>query len=201
VGGFENTIYHNNFLENKIGNAYDEGRNKWDKGGRGNYWDDYTGKDEDGDGIGDTPYKIPGGINKDRYPLMNPFVNFPPEKPLKPSGPGIGKPGKSYKYSTSSIDPDGDEIYYKFDWGDGTRTDWLGRYRSGSTAHASHAWSKPGTYEVKVKAKDVYDSESPWSDPLIVTISKGKPIYPPFPEKLLERFSILEVIFDRLASF
>lgn len=29
----------------------------------------------DGDGIGDTPYKIPGGINKDKFPLMDPYPN------------------------------------------------------------------------------------------------------------------------------
>ena len=32
----------------------------------GNYWDDCAGQDNDGDGIGDTPYF------KDRYPLMKP---------------------------------------------------------------------------------------------------------------------------------
>jgi parallel beta-helix repeat protein len=67
-----NTIYHNNFL-NKYRNAYDNSINIWDNGypSGGNYWDDYTGEDSDGDGIGDTPYLIPGGNSKDRYPLMD----------------------------------------------------------------------------------------------------------------------------------
>jgi len=44
----------------------------------GNYWDDYTGTDASGDGIGDTPYNIDSF--QDNYPLTMPFENyyFPP---------------------------------------------------------------------------------------------------------------------------
>lgn len=76
-GSGNNYIYLNNFIENNEWNARDELFNKWNYGILGNYWDDYVGEDNDGDGIGDTPYNIPnkhGGSNtKDSYPVMNPI--------------------------------------------------------------------------------------------------------------------------------
>jgi len=71
-------LHHNNFVNNVV-NAYDECSNIWDDNtSEGNYWSDYTGVDENGDGIGDTPYNISGDSNKDRYPLMIPLDETPP---------------------------------------------------------------------------------------------------------------------------
>ena len=85
-----NCIYHNNFTNN-LQNAYDECVNNWDNGysdpfypqtDGGNYWynhigfDFYKGPNQDilgRDGILDRPYNIPGGSNKDRYPLKKPY--------------------------------------------------------------------------------------------------------------------------------
>lgn len=96
--------------------------------------------------------------------------NMPPEKPQRPSGQASGKIGTTYLYSTETTDADGDQVYYLWDWDDGTYSDWLGPYASGATATAQKSWNQQGTYAVRVKAKDVYDAESVWSDPLSVTM-------------------------------
>jgi hypothetical protein len=45
--------------------------NSWDNGTRGNYWNNYTGSDENHDGIGDISYNITGSAgSKDNFPLM-----------------------------------------------------------------------------------------------------------------------------------
>jgi len=45
-----------------------------------------------------------------------------------------------------------------------------GWYPPGITASASHSWSSPGTYNVKVRAQDVGGLWSDWSQPLTVNI-------------------------------
>ncbi|KON32673.1 hypothetical protein AC477_02625 [miscellaneous Crenarchaeota group-1 archaeon SG8-32-1] len=79
-----NTIYHNDFFNNQQV-LYDDddepARDIWNNGEEGNYWSDYNGTDNDGDGIGDTPYII-NEENQDNYPLMNQLdIGIIPEFP------------------------------------------------------------------------------------------------------------------------
>ena len=103
-----------------------------------------------------------------------------PNKPTKPSGSTSGKINVEYTYNTSTTDPDGDQLSYLFDWGDGTDSGWVGSYDSGDIARASHTWTKKNSYSVKVKAKDIYGAESPWSDPLPVSMPKNRAAKMPF---------------------
>ena len=280
-----NQIYHNNFINNDEDNAFDECSNTWDDDypSGGNFWDDYTGKDNDGDGIGDTPYSIDGGSNKDYYPFMkqsawnqppyqpsdpspengstevdvnadlywtggdpdddpvthdiyfgdsNPppklvsnqsdfsydpgtlnlstnyywkiiswdylgasnesplwnfttssFLNNPPETPSQPSGPTLGFVYITYNYSTFSTDLDDDNVSYGWDWnGDLVVDEWSAWYGSGDNCNISHSWDTPGTYNVRVKSKDIHYAESNWSIPLTVTIIMEN--YPPETPKI-----------------
>jgi len=119
--------------------------------------------------------------------------NTQPNKPETPDGPTSGKTGTSYSYSTSTTDPDGDQVWYKWDWGDEV-SNWDGPYNSGDPVAQSHIWSNQGTYAVKVKAKDTSDVESVWSDPLPISMPKNKAINPflLFLERIIERFPIFK---------
>jgi len=68
-----NEVWQNRFINNAGENALDDsgtGDTSWDKGGFGNYWDNYGGVDANDDGIGDTPHGISGtGGNQDNFPI------------------------------------------------------------------------------------------------------------------------------------
>jgi hypothetical protein len=98
------------------------------------------------------------------------MTNHPPLTPGKPSGQSQGKVGVTYRYTAVTTDSENDQIYYQFDWGDGTMSNWVGPYDSGVLANASHSWTKKGSYGIKVKAKDTKGLESSWSNPLPITM-------------------------------
>lgn len=106
------------------------------------------------------------------------YENAPPTIPQKPSGEINGKIGIDYNYTTTSTDPNDDDVWYWFDWDDGTNSGWIGPYHSGALASVSHRWMKEGMYSVKVKSMDNFFSESDWSFPLSITMpcSYTKPI-------------------------
>jgi hypothetical protein len=46
------------------------------------------------------------------------ITNNAPEIPKAPSGPTEGEAGTGYDFSSTTTDPEGDDIFYLFDWGD-----------------------------------------------------------------------------------
>jgi parallel beta-helix repeat protein len=78
---YSNIIHQNNFINNTNNVETDNSNSIWDNGEKGNYWDDYAGVDNDGDGIGDTPHII-NENNQDNHPLTNVIPEFPSWAPL-----------------------------------------------------------------------------------------------------------------------
>lgn len=168
-----NMIYTNNLNANSGFNAKDKSMNLWySEFYNGNYWDDYTGLDSNGDGIGDTPYVILGGSNQDINPLMNPITNSPPGTP-DINGPNSGKPNENYTYSFISVDPNSHDLIFEIDWGDGFEEKSSFFSPSGEQISFNHSWENQGSYTVKVRAMDYYGAISDWSI-LEVSIPKSK---------------------------
>jgi hypothetical protein len=131
--------------------------------------------------------------------LFEPEDNNAPIKPETPMGPTSGKIREKQTFKvTKTTDPDGDRVYYCFDWGDGSYSRWLHQNPYFIQTSATHTWKKRGDYEVRVKAKDIYGKESEWSDPLIVTMPKNKPnsLFYLFLEQHPHLFPVLRLLFD-----
>jgi len=87
------------------------------------------------------------------------LINNPPTKP-QVVGPKQGKSGEEYSYLLSSRDMDNDTVLFFVDWGDGMNSGWIGPFASDEEVNVSHSWVNSDTYEMKIKAKDIYDAES-----------------------------------------
>jgi len=141
-----NKIYHNNFMDNKIHANTKHGQDTvWDNGhpSGGNYWDDYTGIDANGDSIGDTPYYIPGGEYRDRYPLMTPYnltINQPPTAHFTYSIDRL-----IITFTDASNDSDGSITAWYWDFGDQT---------SSVISSPTHEYGEEGDYTVKLTVTD-----------------------------------------------
>ena len=85
--------------------------------------------------------------------------NYAPSMPII-TGPSSGRTNKKYDFTFVSNDPEGGNVYYYIDWGDGKTEDWIGPYASDEEVTASHSWSEKNTFKIKAKCKDVEDLES-----------------------------------------
>ncbi len=116
--------------------------------------------------------------------------NDPPNQPNSPDGPDTTKVGKVEMFRTHAEDPDGDDIYFKWDFDDGNQSDWVGPYSGkGEYCYINYSWSTAGTYYITVKAADdpagnghndsdphsmCDGKESPWSSHHTILVSGGE---------------------------
>jgi len=123
---------------------------------------------------------------------INPYDNSQPTKPTI-TGNHKGKPDKEYTFTASSSDPDDQQIFYMWDWGDGNYSEWL------DTPKASYSWATEYNFKIRVLVKDFYGYESEWSDPFAFSTPKSKTANPVY--KLFENFPILSQILQRFLTF
>jgi hypothetical protein len=60
---------------------------------------------------------------------------------------------------------------WMFDWGDGIFSDWIYVTDSDDYIFQAHNWNSYGDYEVRIKQRNIYMTESTWSNPLIVSVA------------------------------
>lgn len=125
-----------------------------------------------------------------------------PNKPQTPAGPSQGTVGHTYDYTTKTVDPDGGQVKYGWDWnGDKIPDEWTSLYDSDVLITTSHTWEEQGNYDIRVKARDEDYFESVWSDPFPVNMPRSRSINRPFLQFLENHpnmFPLLQRIIQRL---
>jgi hypothetical protein len=127
------------------------------------------------------------------------FNNLPPSPPTI-DGPTSGNVGESYSYDfTVCVDPDGDDMTYYVEWGDGGVDE--GFVASGGAFTLSHIWTEKGDYTIRAKLIDEHGAESEWAE-LEVSMPRNIISISTFIQRLFDRFSnifpIIHLVLMRL---
>ena len=134
----------------------------------------YSFSNWSGNASGSTnPITITIDGNKNIVANFNSSTNETVTPPQILSGPIKGLINVSYIFTTGGSSCSlGNQVQYMFDWGDGRNSGWLPTGK----LDASNAWSSPGTYAVKARARCASNPSivSQWSIPLNVTIENPK---------------------------
>ncbi|MCX6666611.1 MAG: DUF2341 domain-containing protein, partial [Euryarchaeota archaeon] len=172
-----NKIYHNNLMDNTK-NARDYCTiNYWDDGypSGGNYWSDYYGVDvSPKDGIGDSPYSVFGGPNKDHYPYMystgwinkHPMAGFTysPENPTTDN---------FVTFTDTSEDLDGIVVSWLWEFGDGNIS---------TLQNPTHQYADDGNYLISLTVTDNYGAiNTTYRSIIVSTITNHAPYKPSNP--------------------
>jgi len=122
-----------------------------------------------------------GKVNRVSFDVTNNI----PSKPVI-SGPANGKVGTEYDYTFTSIDTEGDKLFYYIDWGDGNIEKWVGPYNSGESVTISHTWTKEDIFLIKTKVMDENNGVSFWGN-YEVSMPRNKKIQNNFLHQIFEK--------------
>lgn len=94
-----------------------------------------------------------------------------PNTPILYTGKIQGVNDTLYTYSALTTDPYNYPVCYRFDFGNGTFSEWTPYVSSGTSSYLTFTWTTPGVYFLRIQAKNQYGLESAWSEPIQVAIT------------------------------
>jgi hypothetical protein len=128
------------------------------------------------------------------------LINGPPNEP-RITGKTNVKAGVENCWTFHSEDPNGDQIKYIIDWGDGAGTE-TDCYPSCTPVEVCHTYTEQGTYTIKAKAKECTQDglESDWAERIVNVPRNRAYINTPFLRFLQQHpylFTILQLLLQR----
>jgi parallel beta-helix repeat protein len=161
-----NAVYNNYF--NNTNNARDDKINIWNRTS-GNCWSDYTGSDEDGDGIGDTVYSVNHRTKSVDY---RPLMDFTPQLTVLPEA--IFTSNVTVGYAPLTVE------FTNFSENASSLLWNLGDLETSNSSDFLHTFVKEGNYTVTLNVTNENGNDS--TDVTINVLKAPEPSVPVFPE-------------------
>ena len=131
------------------------------------WWDQL---DKNDDQVPDGGYKLIGRLTTSEEEILQDDYRFYIGENLPPGSPGIfgpsnGRVGERYNFTFSlPIDPEGDCVYLRVDWGVGGPGKWHGPYPDGTVKVVfNYTWTRKGNFMIRAQSMDYFNLVSEWS--------------------------------------
>ena len=132
--------------------------------------------------------------------IISIFDNEPPDKATI-EGPSSGAIKRQISFTISATDPEGHDVFFMINWGDGFYVPYTGPYTSGEEVTFKHAWQEPDDYTIAVKVKDGYGGKGQQSS-FKIKVSNSRSVTNSILKEILDDFMhhlrFLNLIFEKL---
>jgi Leucine-rich repeat (LRR) protein len=108
--------------------------------------------------------------------VCEPDLNTAPVAVINSLSPNPAEVGATVTVQASATDNEDDNVQMMIDWGNGYVSSYTGFQASGSGFEFTYTYPSAGSFEIKVRAKDIQGWEGDWSLPATVTINCPVPV-------------------------